>query len=120
MVKVLVRAPPLPKDFSEALVTIKKAELVRDVRTSIGLVKLGLLLTLDKDGEEYSYLMSLDREIITGSTARLLSAVGITDTDELNEETLKRFSGIVVQIRNKGGRLFWFPVKVEKQGKKRQ
>jgi hypothetical protein len=93
-----------------AVVTIVDARIVRDQFTSIGTLTLGLGLTVEYAGENYSALFSLDRPTITGSIGRILWKAGIKDTSELMDEAnLKKLVGMKIQVINKGGKLYWYP-----------
>ncbi|MEM2591564.1 MAG: hypothetical protein QXI60_03165 [Thermofilaceae archaeon] len=114
MGKILVRPPPLPKsEIRDETLEIVDAALVRGVRTSIGLVEFGVLVSFKFGDEVYSQLFSLDKEMIGGSIGRILAAAGFTDTDELNEESVKRLRGLRVRVVNRGGRLFFYPLEVK-------
>jgi hypothetical protein len=111
--KVLDVPPILPKNLIDAKgtdVKITNATIRQNVRTSMGVINKALVLTIEVQGETYSYLFSLDRDIIGGSLGRILSRLAkIEDTDELNEKTLKRMIGRKVTVVNRGGKLYWYP-----------
>jgi hypothetical protein len=113
MPKVLDVPPILPKNLIDPKgtdVKIVDATIRQNVRTSMGLISKALVLELDVGGETYSYLFSLDRDVIGGSLGRILSRLcKIEDTDELNEKTLKRMAGKTVTVVNRGGKLYWYP-----------
>jgi hypothetical protein len=113
MPKVLDVPPILPKNLIDAKgtdVKITNATIRENVRTSMGLIGKALVLTLEVQGETYSYLFGLDRDVIGGSAGRILSRLAkVEDTDELNEKALKRMVGKVVTVVNRGGKLYWYP-----------
>jgi len=113
MVKILAIPEPIPKELiprEGKTATIAGVRLVRDQFTSIGTVSLGLGLTVNIDGDEYSHLFSLDREVITGSIGRLLASIGMTDLPaNPKEDDFKLLVGKRVRIVNRGGRLYWYP-----------
>lgn len=114
MGKILTRPPPLPKsEIRDETLEIADVQIVKNIRTSIGLVQQGLLISFKLGEETYSQLFSIDREVVGGSIGRILAAAGFTDTDELNDETVKRMKGMRVRVVNRGGRLFFYPLEVK-------
>jgi hypothetical protein len=113
MPKIAAYPPLLPKDLvtrEGVTVKVKKAELRENVQTSIGIISKALVLYLDVGGEEYSYLFSLDREVIAGSAGRLIASIaGVDDTSKLTAEALKKFNGKTVKVVKRGDKLYWYP-----------
>lgn len=113
MGKVLAYAPILPKEMvpREGIeVTIKKAEIRENVQTSVGMIAKALVLTVNLGGEDYSYLFTLDREVIGGSAGRLLAKIaGVDDTSKITAEALRKFANKKVRVVNRGGKLYWYP-----------
>ena len=114
MPKAIFVPQPVPKELIPAegkTVVISKARIVRDQWTSIGTLKLGLGINVDVDGKEYSALFSLDREVLAGSVGRLLVAAGIENVKEtIKDEDVKALVGMSVSIRQKGGKVYWYPL----------
>jgi hypothetical protein len=113
MPKAIFVPQPVPKELIPAegvTAVIAKARIVRDQWTSIGTLKLGLGITVNIDGKEYSALFSLDRDLLAGSVGRLLVAAGIDEVKEtIKDENVKALVGMSVSIRQKGGKVYWYP-----------
>ena len=98
----------IPKNGAE--VTITEVREVVNQFTSIGTMKHGLACTVDYDGDEYSQMFSLDKEILTGSIGRILVAIGIEDTDIPDFSTkIQTLVGKKIRVQMKGGKLYWYP-----------
>jgi len=67
--------------------------------------------TLDGDDTEYSQMFSIDKKEIAGSAGRILISLGIKNVSELNEKTLKTFTGKKFLVKNQGGKLYWYITK---------
>lgn len=113
MPKAISVPPPLNTVLNPGdVVTVKvtRVRLVEDQWTSIGTLSLGLGMSVELDGEEYSQLFSLDKEVLAGSIGRILVSVGIEDTDMPDfDKAVKRLVGKEIQVRNKGGKIYWYP-----------
>jgi hypothetical protein len=114
MPKAIYVAQPIPKELIPAegvLAVITKARIVHDQWTSIGTLKLGLGIAVDLGGKEYSALFSLDRETLAGSVGRILVAAGIENVKEtIKDEDVKGLVGMSVSIRQRGGKIYWYPL----------
>jgi len=113
MPKVLDVPPLLDKSLitpSGEQVKITNATIRTGVQTSMGVISKALAIEVDFAGEKYSYLFSLDRETIGGSAGRLISKLcNVKDTDQLTDAVLRRMVGKVVTVRNRAGKLYWYP-----------
>jgi len=113
--KVVYVPPPIPKEEigpEGAVVTVTAARIIRNQWTSIGTCKLGLGLTVELNGEEYSAMFSLDRDILTGSIGRILDDAGFEEINEnVTDEDVQVLVGKHYVIRKRGGKLYWYPKK---------
>jgi len=104
--------PAIPKDMvtkEGTKVRIIKAEIVDEpIYTQLGQVTKALTLEVELNGQKYSHLFGLNRPVITGSAARLLASVGISDINAPDaKQKIKQLEGKVVTIQNRGGKLYW-------------
>jgi len=104
--------PAIPKDMvtkEGTKVRIIKAEIVDEpIYTQLGQVTKALTLEVELNGQKYSHLFGLNRPVITGSAARLLASVGISDINAPDaKQKVKQLEGKVVTIQNRGGKLYW-------------
>lgn len=114
MPKAIYVPQPVPKELiptEGVIAVISKARIVREQWTSIGTLKLGLGINVNVAGKEYSALFSLDREVLAGSVGRLLVAAGIENVKEtIKDEDVKALVGMSVSVRQRGGKVYWYPV----------
>ena len=112
MGKIIITPEAIPKEIiprEGVTAVIKSARIARNVYTSIGQMRLGLGITVDINGKEYSAIFSLDKEVITGSAARLLVLAGISAVgDDIEDKHVQGLVGKKVRIVNKGGKLYWY------------
>jgi len=112
MPKVVNVPPPIPKDAisrNGTAVTIKSARIAENLYTALGRVGKALAVTVTIEGVdgEFSYIWSLDREVITGSAGRILAGIGVTDTESITDTHLKKLLGKKFTVTNKAGKLYW-------------
>lgn len=113
MPKAISVPPPIPKDRipeEGTQVTITAVRVVKDQWTSIGTTKLGLGIEVDLEGDTYSQLFSMDKEVLTGSIGRILVNAGITDVPKNADDAFfKPLVGKVITVRVRGEKLYWYP-----------
>jgi len=110
----IVEVPPpvdkskIERDGTE--VTITKAYIGENIYTSIGRANKALLLRckIEDDPTEYSYMFSLDRDVITGSCGRILAKARIKHVSEITDTVLKRLEGKTFMVINRAGKLYWY------------
>lgn len=105
--------PPLDKDLINSngtTIVIKGAQLKNDIQTQMG--KINQALTIDcsikGNNDLYSYLFSLDKDVITGSVGRIISKTGVKHIKELDTKALAKLKGLEVLVKNKAGKLYWY------------
>lgn len=110
----LISVPPIlntadiPKGGAE--VTIKAVREVHDQFTTIGTMIYGIALTVEYEGEDYSQLFGLDKDVIAGSVGRLLVSIGIEDTKDKDfKEKVQALAGKKVFVRKREGKIYWYP-----------
>ena len=113
MGKVISIPQPIPKEAlpeEGAKATVINARIIRDQFTSIGTCKLGLGLTVDVMGDEYSAMFSLDKPLLTGSIGRILADAGLTEVGpDITDEDVKSLIGKTYDLKVKQGKLYWYP-----------
>lgn len=118
MGKILVRPPPLPKsEIRDEVLEIVDARKVQNIRTSIGLVNEGIVISFKLGDEVYAQLFSIDKDVVGGSIGRILAMAGFEDTEQINDESLQKLKGMKVRVVNRAGRLFFYPLGFEKHDK---
>ena len=99
-------------DGEEADVTITEVRVMHDVWTTIGTQKLALGVTVRHGQDDYGQMFSLDAEVLMGSIGRLLVKAGVKEINAKNaEEEAKKLIGMTVDVKNRGGKLYWYPTK---------
>ena len=109
-----ISVPPTLKEAlqpgEEATVEITDVRIMKDVWTSIGTQELALGINVKHDNEEYSQMFSLDAKVLTGSIGRLLVDAGIKEFNDKDiEKKAEVFVGRKVLVKNRGGKLYWYP-----------
>jgi hypothetical protein len=104
--------PQIPKDEipkEGRKVKIVDARYVTEpIYTQIGVSSKTLVLEVEMNGQRYSHLFGLNKNVITGSAARLLSAVGVTNIDDQSTpDKVAQLKGKEVTVYNRGGKLYW-------------
>jgi len=119
MGKILDLPPPIDKsliDREGTDVKITKAYIEKNVYTSLGQVPVALIVHVryGKDNLEGYQMWSIpsDRPL-GGSASRIIKGFlpEITDTDQLNNDVLKKLEGKVCVVKNRGDKLYWYPKK---------
>lgn len=95
---------------SGGLVKILSYRMVKNQWTSIGTAKLAIAMEVEYKKEKFSQMFSLDKEVLTGSIGRILTTLGITDTDAPDfEEKLKAITTREWTVIPKAGKVYWYP-----------
>jgi hypothetical protein len=120
-VKKLGKILELPPSIDKSLISpsgteilITKAYIETDIHTQLGTVAKALMLNvkIGESGKEGYQMFSIPSDKpMSGSGARILKRFlpRITDTDQLNEATLKELVGKKVVVKNRMDKLYWYP-----------
>lgn len=107
-----VNVPPMLNTASipptGARVTITEVRELIDQKTTLGTTKHGIGLTVNLNGALYSQMFSLDSAVVAGSAGRVLTSVGIDDTDAKDfKEKIQQLKNKQFTVVNKGGKIYW-------------
>ena len=98
----------IPREGAEVL--IKEVRELVDQKTTLGVTKKGIAMTIEYDKAIYSQMFTLDNAIIAGSAGRILNSIGIEDTEAKDfSAKIQTLVGKKIRVMQREGKIYWYP-----------